>query len=425
MKNDKTINVTEGNMLVNIVKNNSDREQAYLAIRHNGMFESWSDQQIDNYLNTTSKFKKTESAPIVPVDNLKLIKVLFNDKIKNLSSLDELGERHYLVKKLEIEVNTLVSLVGSGESTKSWFLMYILLSVAHNKNLFNDAGWAVKHLENVCFVDNERGLKSITRRLNRLKAGLGLQDLNINRITLDLISYDSVKKYGQQPFVDELADVFKKYDVIGIDSFSRLFAYNENDNNEAKTLAGLLKMLCDQHNKTILFIHHAGKSNIDGSKHKGRGASSLFDAVDQELYLSLDKQDKVVEVMSSKNNDNEHFDTIYYKLQNSDSYNKMQQCSDGITLQLQEKKLMDWDNLILEIVEELKTKPLLTIDEVELLIIGHGFSKKKEELVRVRQQLISDGVLKEGSKLGKKTTLVLSDKALDAVADIQSKKAWS
>ena len=74
--------------------------------------------------------------------------------------------------------------------------------------------------------------------------------------------------------------VARKIDIVMLDPFKKTHGLNENDNTAIDEVAQILTDLAEKHDIAVDVPHHMSKGTADpGNPNKGRGASSLKDAV--------------------------------------------------------------------------------------------------------------------------------------------------
>lgn len=255
-------------------------------------------------------------------------KPLVNSSKIVLKGLKALPPRQYLLKRFEIERGTLALLCASGASGKSMLIQYIACCVSSGKPLFGKFDvmkGAVLHL------DQEQNALQTQRRYERLAAGLGIDELDIERIDLNrrLDSPEEIKTVEE-----DLAAHFQGKNIILIDS---LKATSEADENspQIEVILKILKKIAERTKTGVILIHHKGKS-VASTKQTGRGHSSIYDSVDIQIDLDWNQETEVAELICRKNRDGRNFNGIKYKLLDTGDFNELQNCSEKLELQLLE-----------------------------------------------------------------------------------------
>lgn len=90
----------------------------------------------------------------------------------------------------------------------------------------------------------------------------------------------------------------KNYDVIIIDPLISFYSGKENDNGDAKKFMLQFTNLCAKYNKTIVFLHHAGK-NETGT----RGAGAFADASRLAYFVTKDYEKTENGIQEINNNE--------------------------------------------------------------------------------------------------------------------------
>jgi RecA-family ATPase len=126
-----------------------------------------------------------------------------------------------------------------------------------------------------------------------------------------------IKTYGatviDPHMASRLENYIQQFDFLVLDPLLSFFGSNENDNSSARLFLNALSRLVRGTKKSILLIHHTGKSKADNEddpykilevlKNQIRGASAFVDGVRTALYLKKNRDnEKVRELIVVKSN---------------------------------------------------------------------------------------------------------------------------
>lgn len=114
----------------------------------------------------------------------------------------------------------------------------------------------------------------------------------------------------------------KKYEVLVLDTQSRIFGQKEeNDNSEANFLMGLLRKLSAECRTAIILVHHSSKSEYGSSVYRGRGASAIAAAVDVVANLDAPEKD-ILKFEITKNRIEGDYPTLFLRKIGDDRFEK-------------------------------------------------------------------------------------------------------
>jgi predicted transcriptional regulator/archaellum biogenesis ATPase FlaH len=245
----------------------------------------------------------------------------------NICGLKRLPPKEYILKRLEITKGCLALLCASGSSGKTMLVQYLACCVSSGINFLDRFGVSKG---NVGHVDAEQSAIQTQRRYERLAAGLGLIELDVDRIDLGSNRIDDPK--FALIIEDKLTELFKGKSLIIIDSLKAISLADENKGDIEQPLK-ILKRVAEKNNCSIILIHHKGKGNSD-AKQSARGHSSIYDSVDIQIDLDHDIHSNEYELKCKKNRDGAIFDGLRYSLEDSGDFNKDQNCSEQLILTL-------------------------------------------------------------------------------------------
>ncbi len=196
-------------------------------------------------------------------------------------------KRRWLINGL-IPCGKVGAIIGAGGTGKSNFTMLLARVMA--------SGWGLADFEagdqhKVLIVNVEEDSDDIWRRLSAQKKHYPLKEGEIYYLRKNLLMFPGlgiVKPFmrldGNNPVFTEWAGWLDrsiantKPDCVILDTRSRLYGLDENNNDHAAQWIGMLENLVWKYGCTFLIIHHVSKAAI-GSHSQGasRGASAFVD----------------------------------------------------------------------------------------------------------------------------------------------------
>jgi hypothetical protein len=238
--------------------------------------------------------------------------------------LAALPAKVHVVRRLQIAANTLALLCATGSSGKTMLAQYIACCVSSGTNILRD--FPVKKGK-VIHLDAEQSEDQTQRRYERLMAGLKLDEIDVERITLGA-RLDS-SKLDHAAVERELIEAFTGATLAIVDSLKAVSEADENSADIERVLK-MFKRVAEKTTCAVLLIHHKGKQRSD-AKQSGRGHSSIYDSVD--VQIDLDAEQGVYELWNTKNRDGRIFDGIKYQVIDGGGYNAAQDCSETLEFQ--------------------------------------------------------------------------------------------
>ncbi len=165
---------------------------------------------------------------------------------------------------------------------KTWLALSIAYAIASGGKLLNFEACEPKR---VLYVDGEMPAISIKERLFKISlSSIGkIQNPNFFRIINDGIEDNKIRDLGSWDGQADINELIDEFDVLILDNLSCLI--KSGDENEAGSWVVVQEwLLCLRKlGKTVLIIHHAGKSG------KQRGTSKKEDVLDTVMALRKPK----------------------------------------------------------------------------------------------------------------------------------------
>lgn len=340
----------------------------------------YSNNSIDDakYNQLLNLFPNDMRTPPKPAFKLKASNIV-------LSGLESLPPREFVLKRFNWERGMLVTVCGTGCSGKSMFVQYLAVCLSANKPIFgkylreNNGGenWRILH------IDMEQAETLTRRRYERIAAGLGVKEIDVDRLKLPFKLDDP--KFSKEEIEKELVETFKQYNVVVIDSLRQSVLCDENNSQIADTLH-MLRGVAEKSKALTLLIHHMGKSN-GGSKQSGRGSSAIYDSVDAQL--DMDAKDGVIEIKCSKNRDAIYWKGIRYTMDDAGEFVPEQNTTKELVFTLLSDDVqVNEDDRQLKIVQFVNENKVA--NQKELFDLVKGGKEAFDELVKqmLQQKLL-------------------------------------
>lgn len=241
-------------------------------------------------------------------------------KVKKMKIIDfdSLPARQFFLERLDISPGTLVLLVGTGCSGKTMLAQYLATCVGGDHKLFDT--FAIKK-GNVIHIDQEQSEKQTELRYMRLGNGIGIKNMEVERVTLNYRLDDSTNLNFQKT-EEELTELCMDKVLCLVDSLKACSVADENSGEIEKVLK-MLKRIAEKTQCVMLVVHHKGKGK--DAKQSGRGHSSIYDSCD--VQIDLDVNDEVYELSCAKSREAKYFAGIKYTLLDDGDYHKGQHCT--------------------------------------------------------------------------------------------------
>lgn len=154
---------------------------------------------------------------------------------------------------------------------KTWLTLSIALAIAYGKNIL---GWKSCMQKRVLYIDGEMSPYSLQKRLKRMADGMGItlddQFCMINGDLCDCEIPDILTEEGKKFLLDQTED----FGVIILDSLLTLSNFHKDSETMAMVALKNLLLQFRRKNKTVIFVHHEGKSG------------SQLGSVLKEIYLN-------------------------------------------------------------------------------------------------------------------------------------------
>jgi hypothetical protein len=280
-----------------------------------------------------------------------------------------------------------------GGSGKTLFAQYLALCISEGLPLFGQFGTTKGK---VLHLDQEQGLNQTKLRYLRLANSLGIKH-KLNIVRRSFIGKIDKSDVSLEDIEEELVKIFSDYGFVFIDSLKAISGCDENS-SEIELVVKMLKRVADKARCCILLIHHKGKGSTD-NRQSGRGHSSIYDSVDVQIDLDINKNREFI-LHCQKNRDGNIFDGIKFVLKDSGDFSETQNCKEKLELELIDAEVVSKEeglqHRILECLGKLNEP---TIQKKIRADIGGDFDKLKEALADMVSKTLIESIQGKGSAI--------------------------
>ena len=179
-------------------------------------------------------------------------------------------------------LNLLSSLSGMG---KTLTVYEVIRSLFDGFPAFGCSAFRIREQGPVLLVDEETPRPTMKDRLRRMKF--------IETMPLSILHFTGLRIDEDAGFA-ALQHVIenRKPSLIVFDSLIRMHSAEENSSTEMSHVMRRFRILSNM--TTVLLIHHSGKAELD-TRRLSRGSGDIVAAVDQELVLTRDGEELVLQ----------------------------------------------------------------------------------------------------------------------------------
>lgn len=251
----------------------------------------------------------------------------------SIQPLDGFKPLQFICKRLKLIRGNLTGVMAAGGSGKSLFCQYLGLCVASGQKLFGEfpvISGKVLH------IDLEQSERLTAVRLTRIAKGMGIDRIeNLDRMCLPRIDVHS----DLSKIETELVNIFQNYSLVQIDSLKKLSNADENT-AEIEPVVNMLRKAAEKSNSCIMMIHHMGKTKISAIQ-SGRGHSSIYDSLDQQIDLNHEATDITgeVELENVKNREGAVFYGLKFRFYDRGELNIAQDCTEELVFECVESEV--------------------------------------------------------------------------------------
>ncbi|MEM2175683.1 MAG: AAA family ATPase, partial [Candidatus Micrarchaeia archaeon] len=206
--------------------------------------------------------------------------IIFEKDLENISTT----EIKWIVENYVPE-KSIVMLAGKRASFKSWGALHLALAIASGSKAFGQFNTRKTF---VLYIDEENGLEEIKRKVEMIKAGMGLSYKLDN---LAFLCFEGLK-LDRSDAREKLKNFLEKYPntVIVVDTFRRIISAEENDATEMnRVFTEYLRKFQEEYGATWILIHHLRKSpsskKIDDILDELRGSSEITNVADSVIVF--------------------------------------------------------------------------------------------------------------------------------------------
>gem|GEM_PF-2130643 len=211
------------------------------------------------------------------------IKLIYDKDLKSM----QIEPIEWIIENL-IPKNSIVLLGGKRATLKSCLSLYFTYCISNGKPVFNK--FSTSKLK-VLYVDEENGIPILKERSEKIKAGL---EINEGCNNVAFVCFSGLKLDNKNNIESLKSTIIEfKPDLIIIDSFRRIFRFDENDAGETSNIfIDVLRPIINEFNLSWLILHHLRKGNQFGVKDdldEFRGSSDLVNFADVVLMTERPK----------------------------------------------------------------------------------------------------------------------------------------
>lgn len=238
-------------------------------------------------LTEYNQFKMNQAGEnMAPVQDESVITVQAKKKYPYLITATEIlamkeNEIPYLWKPF-LGSQGLAALVGSSDVGKSSFLRQLAINVVLKKPDFLGHELNVRYGRVIYFTteDNKNSINALLKKQI---------DNSVNPDDLNGLCYIFNNENPFKVIEEQLKS--EKTDLVIIDAYSDIFEGNSNDLGATRKFLNKYDKLAQDHDCTIIFLHHTGKRTELGSPNKNNIIGSQGFEAKMRLVMDLRKQD--------------------------------------------------------------------------------------------------------------------------------------
>ena len=201
----------------------------------------------------------------------------------------ELPPKVFLVRHLGFEAGGGAphAIIAYGYSGKSMLAQSLALSLATGGLVW---GAFPAAMSRVVYVDLEQGENLSRERFQRLARGMAA-DENLLRQNLQLVTRKQslLLQLNPSKYLREWEGLMAGANVLILDSLAAVTHGIDENSNAIRPPLDMLATLSEQTKCRAVFIHHAGKTEVEDKRKTGRGHSSIFDASHAQLVMKKDE----------------------------------------------------------------------------------------------------------------------------------------
>ncbi len=195
----------------------------------------------------------------------------------------------YLVKDLGIAPGAPTFLVGQGGVGKTMAAMALGISIVTGQPIWG-TNWKPSRTGKVAHLDYEMGARLDALRLQRMALGMGVS-VDELRGKWRTAAFPPIKLTNKRA-LDFLCYAFDGLALAILDSARAMMPGVEENSSQVRDYLDLCAVASEKTGCVPLIIHHAGKTDIRGTKARkemGRGSSAFFDAASSYFVMTGEK----------------------------------------------------------------------------------------------------------------------------------------
>ena len=318
----------------------SNARKALNAGKKYGLKDDYEERKIERELKIIAKRMGGEIKT-----GKKEVNLLWDNDLDNYEEED----KEWIIDKL-IPNKSVCILTGKRGTLKTFIALLMGYSIAAGINFL---GQFPTRKGGVIYLDKENGIPIMKKRKNMIKSGLeiGSEPLKVGFICFSELKIDKVSDISQ---IKKLIELHTPKLLI-IDTYRRGISFDENDAGKVSELfVDILRPLAEQHNISILLIHHNRKGTGETADEMDeiRGSSDLANYVD--IILKMERKSGKVILKQLKNRNAQEIEPIKIKNEFTESYIKLnydgeasvqsqyEKCAESILIWINERGLTEF-----------------------------------------------------------------------------------
>ncbi len=185
----------------------------------------------------------------------------------------------------------IMQITGAGKTGKTMLLFNLAFALALGRNYLS---FQINKPYRVLYLNGENSSRTLQERLKLLRDYYGVDDEAEQLIRENFLF---VSKGLLLPRKEALTDLKGNISVIQpevviIDPLKNFFDGEENSADDMRKFMQAIRQVVEEHNVTVVILHHTGKKRNENDLYTGRGSSVLADDAETTAAFSKDTSSK-------------------------------------------------------------------------------------------------------------------------------------
>ena len=185
----------------------------------------------------------------------------------------------------------IMQITGAGKTGKTMLLFNLTFALALGRNYLS---FQINKSYKVLYLNGENSGRTLQERLKLLRDYYGVDDEAEQLIRENFLFVSKGLLLPRKEALNDLKGNISEIqpEIVIIDPLKNFFDGEENSADDMRKFMQAIRQVVEEHNVTVVILHHTGKKKNENDLYTGRGSSVLADDAEITAAFSKDARNK-------------------------------------------------------------------------------------------------------------------------------------